>query len=235
MHFFSAPEARGWEERTRRLPGPADGGRRTGNAMRDTDEATGTRPLWTVLLGLLVLGLVTSAVPGAARGSHGGGHGGHGGGHGHHGFGHHHHGGGHGGPGFFGPGLGVSIWPYWDPYWAPYWDPYWALYAAPPLVVAPPKIYVQPAEPLWYSCANPQGYYPYVPHCPGGWHPIAPVPPGVPPSSPQPSWYYCANPQGYYPYVHECPEGWQPVAPTSSEEGSLGVESLSDARTPPQR
>src|SRR5262244_1526460 len=161
VHFFSAPEARGWKERTRRLPGPADGGRRKGNAMRDTAEATGTRPLWTVLLGLLVLGLVTSAVPGAARGSHGGGHGGHGGGHGHHGFGHHHHGfghhhhgGGHGGPGFFGPGLGVSIWPYWDPYWAPYWDPYWAPYwdpywapyAAPPLVVAPPQIYVQPAE-----------------------------------------------------------------------------------------
>src|SRR5215471_15432400 len=174
--LFSAPEARGWEERTRRLPGPADGGRRKGNAMRDTDEATGTRPLWTVLLGLLVLGLVTSAVPGAARGGHGGGHGGHGGGHGHHGFGHHHHGFGHGGPGVFGPGLGVSIWPYWDPYWAPY--------AAPPVVVAPPQVYVQPASPLWYACANPQGYYPYVPHCPGGWHPIAPVPPGVvPPSS----------------------------------------------------
>jgi len=122
------------------------------------------------LLGLLVLVLVTSAVPGYARGSHGGGHGGHGGGHGSHGFGHRHSGFGHGGHGFFGPRLGVSIWPYWDPYWAPY--------AAPPVVVAPPpRVYVQPAPPLWYYCDNPQGYYPYVQQCPSGWRPVTPTPP----------------------------------------------------------
>src|SRR5262249_24095264 len=115
--------------------------------MRDTDEATGTRPLWIVLLGLLVLGLVTSAVPGAAGGTHGGGQGGRGGAPGRLGFGHPPHGRRHGGPGFSGPSLGVSIWPYWapywDPYWAPYWAPSWAPYAAPPVVVAPPQVSVQ--------------------------------------------------------------------------------------------
>jgi len=127
--------------------------------MHDTDEATDTRPRWLVLVGLLGLVLVMSVVPGAARGSHGGGHGGHG----HPGFG-------HGGHGFFGPRLGVSIWPYWDPYWEPY--------AAPPVVVAPPpQVYIQPAAPIWYYCDNPQGYYPYVPQCSNGWRPVTPTPP----------------------------------------------------------
>jgi len=135
--------------------------------MGDTQEATGTRPPWRVLFGLLVLLLVTSAGPGyAGRGSHSGGHGGHGGGHGHHGFG-------HGGHGFFGPRLGGAIWPYWDPYG---WDPYGVPYSYPP-VVAPPQISIQPAPPTWYYCANPQGYYPYIQQCPGGWQPVTPPPP----------------------------------------------------------
>jgi len=142
--------------------------------MGDTDETTGTRPPGMVLLGLLVLLLVTSAVPGyAGRSGHGGGHGGHGPhgfGHGPQGFGHGPQGFGHGPHRFFGPRLGVSIWPYWTPYWDPY--------GAPPVVVAPPPhISVQPAPPLWYYCDNPQGYYPYVQQCPGGWQPVTPTPP----------------------------------------------------------
>ena len=139
--------------------------------MRDEHEAIGTRQRWMAIVGMLVMLLVTSAVPGhAGRGGHGGGHGGHGGGHGGHGFGHGGHRFGHGGHGFIGPCLGVSIWPYWDPYWAPY--------DAPPVVVAPsPRVYVQPAPPTWYYCEHPQGYYPYVPQCPGGWRPVAPTPP----------------------------------------------------------
>src|SRR5436305_8901424 len=104
----------GGEERRGRLTAPSVDVLSKGSAMCDTQEATGTRPPWLVLGGLLVLLLVTSAVPGYA--GHGGGHGGHGGGHGgphfghgrHH-FGHGRHHFGHGGHGFFGPGLRVGI------------------------------------------------------------------------------------------------------------------------------
>ena len=47
----------------------------------------------------------------------------------------------------------------------PYPDPY-----VPPVAVAPP-----PAPgPYWYYCANPQGYYPYVPQCLVPWRPVPP-------------------------------------------------------------
>ena len=162
-------------------------GMRKGNAMRDGDKAAAIRLQWLVLRGMLVVLLVTSAVPGDARSGHGGGHGGpsggrhggHGGGHGHQGFGHGRHHFGHGGHGVLGPRFGVSIWPYWDPYWTPY--------GSPPVVTPPPQVYVQPAPeapvqppptpPSWYYCDNPQGYYPYVQQCPGGWRPVAPTPP----------------------------------------------------------
>src|SRR5438132_12757168 len=115
-----------WEERKGCLPGPTAGVRRKEIAMRDGHRGTGTRSPWLVLLGLLVLLLTTSAVPGHARS--GGGHGGHGGGHGHHGFGHGGHHFGHGGPRFIGPSLGVSVWPY----WTPSCDPYGVPAAVPP-------------------------------------------------------------------------------------------------------
>jgi len=140
--------------------------------MHHGDKATGMRRQWIVLLVLLVALLVLSAGPGyAQRGGHGGGHGGHSG---HGGHGRHHFG--HGGHGF----IGVSVWPYWDPYW-PYWGSYWGSYWGPygvPQVVAPsPQIYVQPAPTTWYYCDDPQGYYPYVQQCPGGWRPVTPTPP----------------------------------------------------------
>ena len=65
------------------------------------------------------------------------------------------------------------------------WYPY-SYYAAPPVVVQqPPPVYVQPAPPVyvqpaqeqiefWYYCQNPQGYYPYIKSCPGGWMKVVP-------------------------------------------------------------
>jgi hypothetical protein len=74
----------------------------------------------------------------------------------------------------------VPLGPYWGPY---YWEPY----PYPPVVVTPPpQVYIQPAPQtpsppppapsFWYYCEEPQGYYPYVQLCPGGWQPVAPTP-----------------------------------------------------------
>jgi hypothetical protein len=65
--------------------------------------------------------------------------------------------------------------------------PFGFSYAYPPVVVGAPPVYVQPSpqvyvqppppQPYWYYCDNPQGYYPYVPQCPGGWRQVTPTPP----------------------------------------------------------
>ncbi|HSF29087.1 MAG TPA: hypothetical protein VLK82_01250 [Candidatus Tectomicrobia bacterium] len=65
--------------------------------------------------------------------------------------------------------------------------PFGVPYVYPPAVVAAPPVYVQPApqvyvqppppQPYWYYCDDPQGYYPYVPQCPGGWRQVTPTPP----------------------------------------------------------
>lgn len=57
------------------------------------------------------------------------------------------------------PGLG------WYSYAAPVY-PYPSPYI-PPVAVAP-----EPAGEYWYYCANPVGYYPYVPRCYGPWQPV---------------------------------------------------------------
>ena len=131
-------------------------------------EATGMRQKWLRVVVILVALLVTSAVPGHAwRGGRGFRHGGH---------------------VFIRPSIVFPIGPFWAPYWGPYWEPY----GYPSVVVTPPpQVYVQPApqtsvqpppaqppaQPSWYYCENPQGYYPYVQQCPGGWQPVAPTPP----------------------------------------------------------
>lgn len=90
-------------------------------------------------------------------------------------------------------GVGVVIgspgyWPYRDPYfYAPYPYPY---YAYPPVVITPaePPTYIEQApaqsqtQPSndWYYCRKPEGYYPYVKQCPGGWQRVAPQPPPQP-------------------------------------------------------
>ena len=79
--------------------------------------------------------------------------------------------------------LGLPLgwgWYYPPPY--PYFSP--APYA--PALVAPsaPPVYVeqvpqaaQPDSSYWYYCNKPDGYYPYVKQCPGGWQRVAPHPP----------------------------------------------------------
>jgi hypothetical protein len=101
---------------------------------------------------------------------------------------------------FFGFNLGVGVPPYYGPpgwgplpYWGPrpYWGPPAVLvappypYPAPPVVVVPqqPQVYVQrnqQGSDYWHYCQNPQGYYPYVKSCPGGWMKVVPetIPPG---------------------------------------------------------
>ncbi len=57
------------------------------------------------------------------------------------------------------------------------WYPYYN-YSVPPVVIyQQPPVYVQ-SEPqpsyYWYYCQNPQGFYPYVKECPGGWMKVVP-------------------------------------------------------------
>jgi len=49
----------------------------------------------------------------------------------------------------------VAPWPYWYSY--------------------PSQAYAQPL--YWAYCQNPEGYYPYVQDCPGGWQAVVPTPP----------------------------------------------------------
>jgi hypothetical protein len=117
--------------------------------MHDKHASTGKKLKWLGRIVLLAALLLVSAVPGYARVSV-----------------------------FIGPGVVVPFGPFWAPYWAPYAYPY----AYPPVVVAPPPpVYVQPSPPVsvqppppasWYYCDNPQGYYPYVQQCPGGWRQV---------------------------------------------------------------
>ncbi len=89
----------------------------------------------------------------------------------------------------------ANIWvgPGWGPRW--YGPPhyyYYPYYPDPPTVIVqpPPDVYYYPApaQPApqpqqaappqyWYYCREPQGYYPYVNTCPGGWQKVAPTPP----------------------------------------------------------
>jgi hypothetical protein len=97
----------------------------------------------------------------------GGGHHGH---WGHRGYGGHHRA--YWGPRFY---IGVPLPGPWYPYG----------YYRPPAVVVqpPPRVYAAPERPApedyWYYCRNPEGYYPYVETCPGGWMQV--VPDAVPP------------------------------------------------------
>jgi len=154
------------------LIGPQHGDMREVIAMRNGHEATGLRQKWMWKVVILVALLMTSAVPGHAwRGGHGFRHGAH---------------------VFIRPHVVFPI----GPFLAPYWGPYWGPYGYPSVVVTPPPpVYVQPvpqmsvqpppaqsspqpsAQLSWYYCEGPQGYYPYVQQCPGGWRPVAPTPP----------------------------------------------------------
>ena len=138
-----------------------------------------------LLFGLLMAGMSGMSV--ADRG--------HGGYSGHGGYGGHSH-----------VGVGIVVNPFWfgswyypSPYYYPpyayspyYYSPYaYSPYYYPPAgVTAPatPPVYIEreagsppasQASAYWYYCADPQGYYPYVKECPGGWQAVAPQPPDV--------------------------------------------------------
>lgn len=94
-------------------------------------------------------------------------------GHGHRG---HHHGGVR-----WGVHIGVPFGWYYPP---SYW--YGAPWYNPPVFVQSPPVYIErgtaPAEPdddayYWYHCSRPEGYYPYIKECPGGWKKVVPTPP----------------------------------------------------------
>jgi hypothetical protein len=58
----------------------------------------------------------------------------------------------------------------------PYPDPY-----MPSVIVqTPAPTLPQPQVPVWYYCAQPAGYYPYVPVCPSGWQAVPATPPPTP-------------------------------------------------------
>lgn len=88
---------------------------------------------------------------------------------------------GYGGYGFGGYGMSGFGYPFYYP----------SSYYYPPTVIVPttPPVYIQqqqsqpaqsaqPQTNYWYYCQNPDGYYPYVKNCPGGWLQVAPQPPG---------------------------------------------------------
>ena len=147
---------------------------------------------------VILVFLFANTIPGFAAdggGRGGGGHGGgYGGGSGYHGGGSYHgsgswHGGGghhdgsswHGsiwiGPGWggWGPWWGPAYYPY--PY--PYYYPNYPYYPETPVVIQQqPRTYVQPEEQyFWYYCKKPEGYYPYIKECPGGWLKVVPPAP----------------------------------------------------------
>lgn len=145
------------------------------------------RRKWSaVLLGVCMVGMSGWAI---ADGRHGGsdGHGGY--------YGHAAYGGYVGRPGYHGysnVGVGIVIDPFlYRPWYYPgpyYYPPYG--YPYPPVISVPanPPVYIEraevaepapPASASWYYCANPQGYYPYVENCPGGWQAVAPRPPAA--------------------------------------------------------
>jgi hypothetical protein len=111
-----------------------------------------------VLIGvLLFLGLSSGALY-ARDGRHGGFHGGF-----------------HRGWYGFGPWWGY---PYAYPYYGypyPYYYPYDYPYPAYPSATLP--VPGQPQQSYWYYCRDPEGYYPYVASCPGGWVQVVPTPP----------------------------------------------------------
>lgn len=65
---------------------------------------------------------------------------------------------------------------------APWWYPYYGSpYPSAPVAPAPsPPVFKEPEpqpQDYWYYCRDPQGYYPYVQKCPGGWMKVVPETP----------------------------------------------------------
>ncbi len=77
-------------------------------------------------------------------------------------------------------GYGYGGYGGYGPYGYPAYG-YAPAYTYPPVIVqqqpqviqAPPQA---PAVNYWHYCRKPEGYYPYVKNCPGGWLQVAPQP-----------------------------------------------------------
>lgn len=159
-----------------------------------------TNPRWIYLIITLLILASNDAV--WARGGHGGWHHTHGSYHGHRhthlnlgiNVGRYYNNPGFYGSGFYGPRFfsprfyGPGFYGY-RSYSYGYADPFYnaPFYNYPPVVLVPsrPPVYIQreqaqPVQPqtnYWHYCQNPEGYYPYVRNCPGGWLQVAPQPP----------------------------------------------------------
>jgi hypothetical protein len=86
---------------------------------------------------------------------------------------------------FYARGPGVFIGGYYGfPYYAYPYYPYPYYYVYPYSYSYEPYVYIEPPvygesqqDYYWYYCKNPEGYYPYVASCPGGWMRVVPAPP----------------------------------------------------------
>lgn len=117
--------------------------------------------------GALLALLILSGVAGLAQAEPGR----HGGFHGHHG---HFHGHSH-----------VGVWvgsPWWYGYRSGWYGDPWYGYPYPygrTVIVQPPPVYIEqggePTAQMWYYCARPQGYYPYVKNCSTAWRAVLPT------------------------------------------------------------
>ncbi len=87
--------------------------------------------------------------------------------------GHGHHDGHFSGSIWIGPGWGAA-WP--GPYYPPYYPYYVPRAAAQPLYGEDVRAPAPEEEDYWYYCRQPEGYYPYIKKCPGGWMKVVPPP-----------------------------------------------------------
>jgi len=76
---------------------------------------------------------------------------------------------------YYGWGYSPFYWPYLGWPYSPY-SPYSPYYSYPPETTpySGPQQQEQQQPYYWYYCQDPQGYYPYVKSCPGGWMKVVP-------------------------------------------------------------
>lgn len=77
--------------------------------------------------------------------------------------------------------IGVPLfWPWYyspPPYYGPVYGPVYSPYYSE-TIITPAPVYIErapaPSSNVWHYCSNPDGYYPYVKECPGGWQRVTP-------------------------------------------------------------
>jgi hypothetical protein len=104
---------------------------------------------------------------------------------------------------FIARGDVVAPWPYWYQY--------------------PSQAYAQPQ--YWAYCQNPEGYYPYVQDCPGGWLAVVPTPPA-------PGWWRSSPDTDRQPLGGSSTEELREQIARSRAESDAGLDLLSTLTTP---